>query len=639
MRGALFFFLMAALMALQAVGKTVALPPGNITDELIKLSQQVPLHGTAKGAPRSTRVNTTDTLVILLDTGHYTLEHGVLMRCNVVVRGKGPAKTTLTCARGFDTRYRDSARPVHTWEWDDGFLSIQGQKGREVSVEITDLTMEMAPGTTCHEQLNLVKIGHAHSVVMRNVTSSYHNFIAHNLDMRVCSNVVVEHCTFTAYNNLPEGAVMALRGNTEHVVIRNNTFHKHGNDEVITFFGLLDDLSSSITGTYRAADGTSRPITSTIVPEKNFKRDILIEGNTFHYDKVDAPIDHAVNSIDVLISLYDFDMNIVPVDALTEGHNCDNVTCHISDFVVRGNRFVATAPVATWLSVTLSKHATRRGIVIEDNTFEQEACSLEQLDEPLGYRRFFNIDDNSPEQEPIVIRNNVLRNRDVSWVTYDGGRSYETRYNILETHGGSILFEGNRVTDAARHPLYKGVTLLAMQQSDDGGDALPENSIARYMGRHDGRATAVTLSHNVVEGLQRLAWLVDTERTPTRLVLTGNRLEGGTHMETHSAGRLDVMMSGNELFSTSQVLLLNGSPQEGQLTLTGNTFHNQGAQAGQRLIENYEWRTGTHPPMRLSRLELTGNTFHGYDRGLLDDAARRLATGCTQKVDGNTFSR
>ena len=159
MRGALFFFLMAALMALQAVGKTVALPPGNITDELIKLSQQVPLHGTAKGAPRSTRVNTTDTLVILLDTGHYTLEHGVLMRCNVVVRGKGPAKTTLTCARGFDTRYRDSARPVHTWEWDDGFLSIQGQKGREVSVEITDLTMEMAPGTTCHEQLNLVKLG------------------------------------------------------------------------------------------------------------------------------------------------------------------------------------------------------------------------------------------------------------------------------------------------------------------------------------------------------------------------------------------------------------------------------------------------------------------------------------------------
>ena len=50
---------------------------------------------------------------------------------------------------------------AHCYEWDDAFLSVQGLKGREVTVEISDLTMEMDAGAVAADhELILVKVGH-----------------------------------------------------------------------------------------------------------------------------------------------------------------------------------------------------------------------------------------------------------------------------------------------------------------------------------------------------------------------------------------------------------------------------------------------------------------------------------------------
>ena len=603
----------------------------NVTSAIIEGYHAIRLTG---DGPISRKANTEARLELRFGTGEYIIDHSILMRTNVVVTGQGTGKTRLRFSRTFNEVYRTAGDGhAHCYEWDDAFLSVQGLKGREVTVEISDLTMEMDAGAVAADhELILVKVGHGKRVTFRNVVSRYDNCMAHNLDLRVCSNVTVERCRFTAYNNLQQGAIMALRGNTENVTIRDNEFHKHGNDEVITFFGYADDLNDNRTVTI---DG--RKASLTVIPQTNFKRNILVERNIIHYDSAataGAMAPGAVHKIDVVVSLYDFDFIIFPSDDLARDHDRHRITAEISNVVIRGNTFEAhDAPVGTWIGLSFSSYATHEGVVIEGNHFTQGRWRRPRGVEPLEYRSNLNINDNSFRSGPIAIRDNTLINDDVSWVTYDGGANYETRYSFINAHGGNLIVEGNRVIDKARGEHYIGMTLLEMVASTTRyGDR-------DFLGKNQGVGLTASLKGNHIEGILRLAFFAHVTRSRIDLRLSDNYVAGGTYVELQDVAHLDLTMVGNELHATGAQLLFRGSPRHGRLILRGNTSYNERPDASQQpLFTNYDWQHDRHLPITLDHVEIRDNALHGLTPSSLDDTLDDiLPTACPRLITRNTF--
>ena len=243
-------------MSLSSKSIITASLAGNTTRDLVSLANNV-LYMTGYGKttddPKDI-ANTDYCQIIEFGVGEFVIDFPVIFRCNVIIRGQGVNNTKLIFKRNMKSFNDAIAANYEPIESDDTYICVKGKKGSEVFVDISNLSMEMEQATitqankiefNSNDPRLLVKIYHANKVVFRNVNSRYDNFLAHNLDMRVCSNIMVENCRFTAYNNTKEGAVMAIRGNTENVMIRNNEFHKHGNDEIITFMALSDNANDS----------------------------------------------------------------------------------------------------------------------------------------------------------------------------------------------------------------------------------------------------------------------------------------------------------------------------------------------------------------------------------------------------------
>ena len=611
----------------------------NVTSSIVNLYHQIPLIGDSNDGTFNKKVNNEAYLELHFGVGEYIIDHSILMRCNLVVTGEGVDKTKIRFTRTFNTEYEQSGPGhAHCYEWDAAFISVKGQKEREVSVEVTNLTMEMDYGTNYGEsEILLVKIGHANKVLFRNVNSRYDNCKAHNLNLEVCSNITIENCKFTAYNNLSEGAIMSIRGNTENVTILNNEFHKHGNDEMLTFFGYIDDLSDK-----RQITLNNNEINVTAIPHNNFKRNILIEGNSFNYDsasEADATISGAVHKIDVVLSIYDFDAIIYPSSDIVEDNNLHKIKSEIKDIKILNNQFVANdAPVGTWVSFSFSSYVEQSGIAMEDNLFSQGSWTRPSGVGPLTYRKNITVNDNSFKSAPIVIKNNELINNDVSWVTYNSGTSYETRHCFICTHGGNLIVEGNRIIDLASGGHYQKMTFIEMEEMETA------YSSRDFEEKNQGVGLIAIIKENHIEGMQRLALFAHIVHPLVCMKLLNNYIKGGAYLNVQDVERIDLTMEGNEIHSTASQLLFKGSPNDGNLVLNRNNVYNEyrtpwsSSIMEQPFFVNYDWTQNENLDMNIKYLQVIGNAFNDFGGTVFNVAVYdMMPSGCLRVISGNTY--
>ena len=575
--------------------------------------------------------------IIEFDQGEFYIDFPVIFRCNVIIRGKGINKTKLIFKR-FPIDYSVAQDQNHQYpviESDDSYISVKGQKNNEVFVDISNLSMELENDVNNTQEynhynsrspINLVKIYNANKVVFRNVNSSYENYTAINLDMRACSNITVENCNFVAYNNVREGGIMAIRGNTENVSIINNSFHKHGNDEIITFMHLSDDPKT------------------TKIPECNFKRNILIKGNEFCYDYVENvnptddynndpnnPPNNFVDKLDVLMTFYDLEFPGAEFTRHEKSLHVDvlnTVRCEISNIVVCNNSFFANySPVGCWIGFTFSKLTTHKGIEVRDNLFYQGPTS--DINSVVEYRQNFSIRDYSCNSEPIVFRGNELVNNDVSYVNY-GGNNYETRYSAFMVYGGMLEIIDNKISDIAPHgDIYKGLTLLIMEQTNYDNEVVLDN----YEESYDGFGASVVLRGNVVSGLYRLGLLVNLNHPLARIEAFDNVFSGGTCLQCNKVDCIDLWFENNVFYSSSQIMLLNCFAKSGQVVFNNNEIHNEylvgGNLGDQHLFYNYYYASQSNQPLPMHYLSVRGNKFHGLSSATVTyDINNRVSSDC-----------
>lgn len=615
----------------------------NVTAELITRSQSIPLYGISEDAPLREKVNTKDYFVIQFGAGDYIIDHSIVMRCNVIIMGEGVDKTKIRFTRQFNETYRENG---FCYDWDDAFFCVKGQKGREVTVEISNLTMQVATGTTVNPNpFHLVKLQHARKVLFCNVNSKYTNLKAHNLDMRVCSNIVVKNCKFTAYNNMSEGAIMAIRGNTENVYIQNNSFHKHGNDEMLTFFGCIEDLNDTV-----QLNGTTR----SIVPKENFKRNIVVEGNSFNYEQVNdsalremgtnLPV-QVVNDLSVLFSFYDIDHQESIGPENSQNGDYTDINMEVENVVVRNNHFVAIyAPVRNWISFSFSNFVKHRGIVVDGNEFMQGQCFYNGTTKKvLEYRENITIRDNSRGSEAIVIKNNKLWNFDVSRVSYNNNVSFETRYSFLQFHGGNVLLENNTILDRAKADNYDGMTLLELEEQD------VKYSERNFYGKNEGIGMSVIMRGNHVEGLNRLAHVIRVKHPLARVVVENNYIKGGCFVEVRNTERVDLSVKHNELHSSAYQLIYKGSSNMGNLIFDNNTAYNEYKPAGgstpasQEFFDNYEEDVNGNfllMPLEINHLQMTNNNFVDFTDEVYNTTLHgitRLSVNCYTIEENNNI--
>ena len=585
----------------------------DITEILIYIEQHVPFYGYGSSVPLNNKVNTQDYIIIQFGQGSYFLDFSIVFRCNLIIRGQVNGSSQLIINRGMNEIWKNEKRLVYAWEWDDSFITAKGQKEDKVSVFMSDLTIKMAPGNTfkSNTPLILTKLVFANKVVFRNIRTEYENYVAHNLDLRDCSNVTIENCTFKAYNNTTEGAILAIRGNTENVAIRNNIFRKHGNDEMITLFGQSEQASATED-----------------IKLECYKRNILIEGNQFNYDYVQeysiVDTDRRylfVKTIDVVLSLYDIDRAINNSYPLEHGHY--NARCEIRDVAIRHNRFIAKcATVGTWIGLSFSEICTHSGIEIAENIFIQGASNDNTGNlTAKNYRYNFVIKDHSAIPSPIVIKNNKLLNSDPILCSYDGGSTFESENYFLNVNGGHIEVINNNILDNASRTTYHGVSFLRIGT---------ENRQSTPLG------TTIIIKGNNIKGLYTMGRLTDLIHPLIHMDVIDNYLEGDTRLYVDNTTTLDLAYIGNE-FNVSNSTILVDQPFNGNVVFKSNTVNSE-LSGNIQLFNNYDFHQGAAVPLSVSFIEVSGNQFSHYSTTLLMNDMGKIETPSIQEIEGNTFS-
>ena len=400
----------------------------------------------AKGSNLATALNNQaqrltygDTFIVNFDQpGTYILDDVIICKCSVTITGTGTDNSIILLKKN------ESKKKLNS----DAFITIAGTPENAISVSIRDLSinlMEHAGIWWENSEFHAVKIYHADKVDIRNVNSTMSNALITNFDLRVCSNVTVENCVISNYNNCSTGGNLWLRGDMHNINIHHNKFYKYGNDEAVAFFAKTVNANRSIPG--------------------NISRtNIKFTDNEVYYQHNDKMTDGLFNDMvfSVLTSLE------------------DNVNhCDMRGFEVARNKFVTNDLCKRIIHFQFQPVDTHKDFIIHDNQFISNNVKSNET----FYRMDIDLWDSSIQQDTIVVKNNTMTNNYAIMNPYNG-----SGYTFLLVRGGNVLLDGNRInniiTTGSNKKAY-GINLL-------------------WSGKEGG---SVTLRNNVCKGLARIATL------------------------------------------------------------------------------------------------------------------------------------
>lgn len=339
-------------------------------------------------------LDTNDCLIIYFDKpGKYEIDGTVETRCNTIIKGLSPSSTQLIMKEGFK-----NGKSKFT---DDCFLSMIGKPSHKIKVEIKDVAIKLADhkGILWEKAPKyMVKIYHSDGLIVDNVEFLAYNAAITNLDLRNCSNVLVQNCTFENYNNCLIGGSLWSRGYQDNIVIKNNRFWKYGNDESLAIWAGSDKNATLI-------------------------KNIIIDGNEFYYEnkkKCNKNI-----SIDMLINFAHYGDEYV-------SHNCT-----ISDITFKNNTITNNAQSKRNLRFHFDNTATLEGTIEVANNTIRNTSKCQVTD---GYMTDIIIDTGSKNRGDFKISDNNVYNE--AQILCDGKHS---GYTFLGMNNGNVTMTNNYI--------------------------------------------------------------------------------------------------------------------------------------------------------------------------------------------------
>lgn len=482
-----------------------------------------------------------DTAIINFDKpGTYTIDGVVLLKCNVVMTGLGADKTVLVLNK-------DDRKPL---KGADAFLAFIGKLGQPITVSISDLSIKLKEHDGIwweKSRFHAVKIYHASKIDINRVNSYMSNAVITNYDLRVCSNVTVENCIISNYNNCKAGGNLWLRGEMHNINIRNNKIYKYGNDEAVAFFSRTVDAIKDTRG--------------------NIKRtNIKVNDNEFYYQHDDKLIDGLFNGM---------------IFSVITSENDVSNSCDMKGFELARNKFVINDLCKRIIYLQFTAVDKHHDFVIRDNEFiSNNVNSNEKF-----YRMDIDVWDESKQQDTIVVSNNTMTNSYPIMNPYSG-----TGYTFLLIRGGNVLLEGNKVNNR-------------ITTSPDG----KEYGINLLWSGKEG--ASFTLRNNVCKGLARIITL-ESGGGIGRVSLNAfnNYFQGRTSIYCKKIERLDLDFKNNTFDCNHNSFFLEEFASNGTLIFNNNKVT---VSTGNGRLMNHYGASNTTNSMRFENLEVSGNEFRG----------------------------
>lgn len=465
-----------------------------------------------------------DTAVISFDkSGTYILDGVVVLRCNVVISGMGADNTQLVLNK-------DDKKPL---KGSDAFLGFSGRLGHPISVSIADLSIKLKEHDGIWwetSEFHAIKIYHADKVDIRNVNSTMSNAFITNFDFRVCSNVNIQDCVISNYNNCKGGGNLWLRGEMHNINIHNNKIYKYGNDEAVAFFSKTVD----------ALRNTKGAISRT---------NIKVTDNEFYYQHGDRVTNGLYN--DMLFSV---------LTSLEDNVNC----CDMRGFELARNKFVIDDLCKRIIHLQFNAVDKHSDFDIHDNEFITNKVNSSET----FYFKNIEVKDASATQDTIVVRNNRVTNNYAIMNPYNG-----SGYSFLLVNGGNVLLEGNKINNrvtTARGGKDYGIYLLWCEEA--GG--------------------TVTLRSNVCKGLGRIATLESGKGIQNfKLTAYNNYFQGRTTLYCKKIQRLDLDFRQNTFESNHNDFFLQNFASRGTVVFNNNKV--TVSTNGGRLMGHYEGKSSS----------------------------------------------
>lgn len=485
----------------------------NATQRTIEFTQSG-MNITAKLRALLSPLHRGDTVSIFFGEGSFIIDGSIDIQPHATIKGAGTDKTQILLTN------------TGTFKG-DYYLCFNGKKGHEVSVQISDLSLDMMPHDSIWWDLPsskyVLKFVSVNGVNIHNFASNLFNAYATTMDFRVCSNVDIHDCVLVNNNNCNAGGIIWMRRNNRNISITDNKFVKYGDDEIFAFWDGGDDEREKF-------------------PPLGTKDNIIIADNDIYY----TPCDNANEIIlDVLFAIY----NVAQIDR--------NTAIHFSNIAVERNNFYLNAPVWRLFTLIFKEGDTYDNIRFADNQI--------RYSKDCGYQGHahcdFQISDPTSNPSVITISGNEVTNESKIFDKNGNSGNY-----FISMDGGIVDMADNRIESASgnRDGKKYGATMLWTQS----------------------RGGRLTMRNNDIAGLLKLASISGGKSVENvEISATGNTFTGDTRIYCRNVQRADLNFTGNTFNNTSFEMFLQEYPATGSVTFKNNTVN---ASRDCRLFSRYD---------------------------------------------------
>ena len=395
---------------------TLVVGPVSARTVEIKMSQCAkPLVDNIKKVSSSLGLN--DKLILNFDkAGKYEIDGTIRINCNVVIKGVDSKSTRIIVKDGFT-----NGKSKFT---DDCFFRIKGSPNHKITAEVRDLCFEIAPHKGIlweNAEKLLVKIWDADGVLVDNVVSKMRDAEITNLDLRECSNVLVQNCEFENYNNCEVGGCLWSRGAQKNIHIVNNVFRKYGKDEVLGCWGGVHENDFEI-------------------------KNIVVENNEFYLDNKTGS---------KLLDVHNF---IAFNHTYTEKAK---TFCTLDSVIFKNNKITINAPVNRILMTAFCKYAIVNNLEISHN----EIICTAKSSRNNSYVNDIDVISELADKTNITIDNNYITSH--CNVISDDGKN--TGHTFLSVRNATVKMSNNIVENDYPQRLvwcHEGSLFLSLENNN-----------------------------------------------------------------------------------------------------------------------------------------------------------------------------
>lgn len=379
----ILFLLMLSLMSPIVAARTIEVKMSQCEKPLLENVRDIVSQATSN-----------DVIVLNFDkAGTYELDGSIKFRCNTIIKGVDSKKTRVVLKEGFSNGKSKML--------DDTFLAMHGSSTKKIKVEIKDIRFELAnhKGTLWETApKHIIKICYGNGIIVDNASFWSTDAVITHVDLRDCSNALVQNCLFENYNNCLMGGCLWSRGYQENITVKNNTFWKYGNDEPLAIWAGGDKKATLI-------------------------KNIIIDGNNFYYENKTKC--KKIISIDVLINFAHYEDELV-------SHKCT-----VGDITFKNNTITNNAQSKRSLWFHFDNTATLEGTIeVANNTIRNTSkCQVSD-----GYMTDIIIDTGSENRGDFKISDNNVYNE--AQILCDGKHS---GYTFLGMNNGNVTMTNNYI--------------------------------------------------------------------------------------------------------------------------------------------------------------------------------------------------